>query len=152
MSLGSHNSLHSHLQQPNPQHAHGGGGVAAAVAGAAGAGAQRSASVADIDMVGADSASGAGGAGGGGGAASASDGVLAPIALQSEEPAYTRKKVADFLAHHTAYELIPESGKVVLLDVDLPVRQAFHALHEQGEAGALCLWPVVQPGVGCLLL
>lgn len=43
----------------------------------------------------------------------------------------TRKKVSDFLHGHSAYELIPESGKVVLLDVDLPVRQAFHALHEQ---------------------
>jgi hypothetical protein len=43
----------------------------------------------------------------------------------------TKKKVSDFLHGHTAYELIPESGKVVLLDVDLPVRQAFHALHEQ---------------------
>lgn len=47
---------------------------------------------------------------------------------------YTRKKIADFLHSHTAYELIPESGKVVVLDVDLPVRQAFHALHEQVRA------------------
>ena len=52
--------------------------------------------------------------------------------MQGDEPQYTRKKVHEFLQHHTAYELIPESGKVVLLDVDLPVRQAFHALHEQG--------------------
>jgi hypothetical protein len=44
--------------------------------------------------------------------------------------------VSDFLHGHTAYELIPESGKVVMLDVDLPVRQAFHALHEQGIASA----------------
>lgn len=44
---------------------------------------------------------------------------------------YTRKKIADFLHSHTAYELIPESGRVVVLDMDLPVRQAFHALHEQ---------------------
>jgi hypothetical protein len=50
----------------------------------------------------------------------------------------TKKKVSDFLHGHTAYELIPESGKVVLLDVDLPVRQAFHALHEQvGVQGAV---------------
>eukprot|EP00887_Chlorella_sp_A99_P006896 scaffold2.g6896.t1 len=35
-------------------------------------------------------------------------GVLAPIALQADEPGYTRKKVADFLNAHTAYELIPE--------------------------------------------
>ena len=49
---------------------------------------------------------------------------------------YTRKRVRDFLSNHTCYELIPESGKVVLLDIDLPVRQAFHALHEQGVASA----------------
>ena len=42
----------------------------------------------------------------------------------------------EFLNSHTCYELIPESGKVVLLDIDLPVRQAFHALHEQGVASA----------------
>jgi hypothetical protein len=46
--------------------------------------------------------------------------------------------VSDFLHAHSAYELIPESGKVVLLDLDLPIRQAFHALHEQvgGMLGA----------------
>jgi hypothetical protein len=43
----------------------------------------------------------------------------------------TKKKVSDFLHTHSAYELIPESGKVVLLDADLPMRQAFHALYEQ---------------------
>lgn len=48
----------------------------------------------------------------------------------------TRKKVRDFLASHTAYELIPESGKVVLIDVDFSVRKAFHALSEQGIASA----------------
>ncbi|GKU85486.1 hypothetical protein SLEP1_g159 [Rubroshorea leprosula] len=37
-----------------------------------------------------------------------------------------------FLSTHTAYELLPESGKVVALDVDLPVKQAFHILFEQG--------------------
>lgn len=53
----------------------------------------------------------------------------------------TKKKVSDFLHGHTAYELIPESGKVVLLDVDLPVRQAFHALHEQVSPGGGCWSP-----------
>eukprot|EP00877_Chromochloris_zofingiensis_P006377 jgi/Chrzof1/1993/Cz10g29010.t1 len=63
--------------------------------------------------------------------------VVAPIIIHnSKEPDLTRKKVSDFLHGHSAYELIPESGKVVLLDVDLPVRQAFHALHEQGIASA----------------
>ena len=58
---------------------------------------------------------------------------------QADEPGYTRKRFKDFLTTHTVYELIPESGKVVLLDVELPVRQAFHALHEQGVAAA-SLW------------
>mmetsp|Transcript_4741 Transcript_4741/g.11529 ORF Transcript_4741/g.11529 Transcript_4741/m.11529 type:complete len:537 (+) Transcript_4741:405-2015(+) len=67
--------------------------------------------------------------------------VMAPIALQPDEPLQaamemTKKKVLEFLSNHTAYELIPESGKVVLLDTELPVRQAFHALHEQGIASA----------------
>lgn len=51
---------------------------------------------------------------------------------QVDEPAFTRQKFLEFLSHHTAYELIPESGKVVVLDIDLPLRQAFHALYEQG--------------------
>ncbi|GFH06810.1 uncharacterized protein HaLaN_01509 [Haematococcus lacustris] len=63
--------------------------------------------------------------------------AAAPIVIHNpKEPEYTRKKVADFLHSHTAYELIPESGKVVVLDMDLPVRQAFHALCEQGIASA----------------
>jgi len=67
--------------------------------------------------------------------------VVAPIALQPDEPLQaaaemTKKKVLEFLSNHTAYELIPESGKVVLLDTELPVRQAFHALHEQGITSA----------------
>ncbi|CAJ2661980.1 sucrose nonfermenting 4-like protein [Trifolium pratense] len=44
----------------------------------------------------------------------------------------SRQRISAFLSKHTAYELLPESGKVVALDVDLPVKQAFHILHEQG--------------------
>lgn len=54
--------------------------------------------------------------------------------LQADEPDFTRNKVRVFLSTHTCYELIPESGKVVILDVGLPIRQAFHALHEQVSA------------------
>ncbi|XWS53646.1 hypothetical protein CRYUN_Cryun10bG0018700 [Craigia yunnanensis] len=43
-----------------------------------------------------------------------------------------RHRISVFLAAHTAYELLPESGKVVALDVNLPVKQAFHILSEQG--------------------
>ncbi|KAF8017253.1 hypothetical protein BT93_H2445 [Corymbia citriodora subsp. variegata] len=44
----------------------------------------------------------------------------------------SRHRVSAFLTNHTAYELLPESGKVVALDIDLPVKQAFHILYEQG--------------------
>lgn len=70
---------------------------------------------------------------------SLSDTGMTPAPTQADEPGYTRKRFKDFLTMHTVYELIPESGKVVLLDVELPVRQAFHALHEQGVAAA-SLW------------
>ncbi|XP_073132750.1 sucrose nonfermenting 4-like protein isoform X2 [Henckelia pumila] len=43
----------------------------------------------------------------------------------------SQHRIAVFLSTHMAYELLPESGKVVALDVDLPVKQAFHILHEQ---------------------
>ncbi|CAB4285334.1 unnamed protein product [Prunus armeniaca] len=44
----------------------------------------------------------------------------------------SRHRISMFLSRHTAYELLPESGKVIALDVNLPVKQAFHILHEQG--------------------
>lgn len=44
----------------------------------------------------------------------------------------SRHRISVFLSTHKAYELLPESGKVIALDVDLPVKQAFHILYEQG--------------------
>ncbi|CAK7340693.1 unnamed protein product [Dovyalis caffra] len=44
----------------------------------------------------------------------------------------SRHRISVFLSTHTAYELLPESGKVIALDVTLPVKQAFHVLYEQG--------------------
>ncbi|KAJ3669272.1 hypothetical protein LUZ60_011222 [Juncus effusus] len=44
----------------------------------------------------------------------------------------SRRRVAEFLAQHNAYDLLPDSGKVIALDVNLPVKQSFHILHEQG--------------------
>ncbi|XP_028054126.1 sucrose nonfermenting 4-like protein [Camellia sinensis] len=44
----------------------------------------------------------------------------------------SRQRISVFLSTHTAYELLPESGKVIALDVNLPVKQAFHILYEQG--------------------
>ncbi|THG14554.1 hypothetical protein TEA_002586 [Camellia sinensis var. sinensis] len=43
----------------------------------------------------------------------------------------SRQRISVFLSTHTAYELLPESGKVIALDVNLPVKQAFHILYEQ---------------------
>eukprot|EP00798_Chlamydomonas_sp_ICE-L_P030576 gene30576-35594_t len=66
--------------------------------------------------------------------------VVAPIVIHNpKEPESTRKKIIDFLQGHTAYELIPESVKFAMLDVDLPIRQAFHALHDLG-VGSAPLW------------
>lgn len=48
----------------------------------------------------------------------------------------SRQRVSVFLSTHMAYELLPESGKVIALDVDLPVKQAFHILYEQGISTA----------------
>ncbi|KAK9136954.1 hypothetical protein Sjap_007548 [Stephania japonica] len=44
----------------------------------------------------------------------------------------SRHRISGFLSTQTAYELLPESGKVLALDVNLPVKQAFHILYEQG--------------------
>ncbi|KAK7277937.1 hypothetical protein RJT34_22957 [Clitoria ternatea] len=44
----------------------------------------------------------------------------------------SRCHISMFLSAHTAYELLPESGKVVVLDITLPIKHAFHALYEQG--------------------
>ncbi|KAE8683479.1 Sucrose nonfermenting 4-like protein [Hibiscus syriacus] len=54
--------------------------------------------------------------------------------ISEEDVQACRNRISIFLASHTAYELLPESGKVVALDVDLPVKQAFHILSEQGVA------------------
>lgn len=63
-----------------------------------------------------------------------------------EDPRVTKSKIKDFLAAHTAAELIPESAKVVLLDMDLPLRQALHALHEQATVFA----PLFDSSDGCV--
>ncbi|KAE9593685.1 hypothetical protein Lal_00036540 [Lupinus albus] len=44
----------------------------------------------------------------------------------------SRLRISTFLSTHTAFELLPESGKVNALDISLPVKQAFHILYEQG--------------------
>ncbi|KAE8660141.1 Sucrose nonfermenting 4-like protein [Hibiscus syriacus] len=60
----------------------------------------------------------------------------AMLRISEEDVQACRHRISVFLAAHTAYELLPESGNVVALDVDLPVKQAFHILSEQGIASA----------------
>ncbi|KAB2014923.1 hypothetical protein ES319_D09G261400v1 [Gossypium barbadense] len=52
--------------------------------------------------------------------------------ISEEDVTASRHRIAVYLQAHTAYELLPESGKVVALDVALPIKQAFHILSEQG--------------------
>ncbi|KAJ0976232.1 hypothetical protein J5N97_018197 [Dioscorea zingiberensis] len=61
-------------------------------------------------------------------------GALQESVLRSSETdiEISRHRISVFLSAHTAYELLPESGKVIALDVNLPVKQAFHILYEQG--------------------
>jgi hypothetical protein len=47
----------------------------------------------------------------------------APPVPGDMDPEVTRTRLAEFLHRHTAYELIPESAKVVVLDTALPVQQ-----------------------------
>lgn len=44
----------------------------------------------------------------------------------------TRHQISNFLSASTSYDLFPDSGKVIVLDANLPVKQAFHILYEQG--------------------
>ncbi|XP_062213075.1 sucrose nonfermenting 4-like protein [Phragmites australis] len=44
----------------------------------------------------------------------------------------SRCQVSEYLSLHTGYDLLPDSGKVIALDINLPVKQSFHILHEQG--------------------
>ncbi|CAJ1975978.1 unnamed protein product [Sphenostylis stenocarpa] len=62
------------------------------------------------------------------------DGTLSEVLprISDADVQISRQRISAFLSSHTAYELLPQSGKVVALDVDLPVKQAFHILYEQG--------------------
>lgn len=59
--------------------------------------------------------------------------LLEEKALNQEEILEKEKlAIKDFLRVHTAYDLLPESGKVVVIDVGLSVSSAFQALVENG--------------------
>ncbi|XP_020576886.1 sucrose nonfermenting 4-like protein isoform X1 [Phalaenopsis equestris] len=58
--------------------------------------------------------------------------VGAGLGISDSDIETSRHCISGFLSSHTAYGLLPDSGKVIALDVNLPVKQAFHVLYEQG--------------------
>lgn len=74
-----------------------------------------------------------------------SDGILqsAVPTVSEADLKVSRDCISVFLDAHTAYELLPESSEVIALDVELPVKQAFHILHEKGIPAAP-LWDTSQ--------
>ncbi|KAL6909349.1 hypothetical protein ACP4OV_001630 [Aristida adscensionis] len=52
----------------------------------------------------------------------------------------SRCRVSEYLNLHTGYDLLPDSGKVIALDINLPVKQSFHILHEQLGIPVAPLW------------
>ena len=51
--------------------------------------------------------------------------------------------IRDFFKEHTAFELVPESGKVVVVDVGLTITQAFLILQQNGITSAP-LWDTLR--------
>ncbi|WOL03323.1 sucrose nonfermenting 4-like protein isoform X2 [Canna indica] len=62
------------------------------------------------------------------------DGSMQDTALRISEAdiKLSRSRISIFLSSHTAYDLFPDSGKVIALDINLPVKQAFHVLYDEG--------------------
>jgi len=65
-----------------------------------------------------------------------------PAGASAGQPAWTidsiaagRKAMADFLATARAYDILPDSNKVIVFDTAVTVRLAFYALVEHGECG-----------------
>ncbi|KAH7829567.1 putative cystathionine-beta-synthase domain-containing protein [Monocercomonoides exilis] len=62
----------------------------------------------------------------------------------SEEKINIKKEllpIQDFLMSRTAFELVPDSGKVIVIDFNLTINRAFLVLHENGVTSAP-LWDV----------
>ena len=50
-----------------------------------------------------------------------------------------RRPVIEYLCNHTCYDAMPMSSKVVVFDMELPVKDAFHVAHEHGLVVAVLL-------------
>ena len=75
------------------------------------------------------------------------DSIAQPIDEQLIEQ---RKVVSNFLEEHKCYSVIPESGKIVVLDIALAVKSAFHALEENSIKSAPLWDSIVQDYVGII--
>ncbi|KAK7397200.1 hypothetical protein VNO78_18367 [Psophocarpus tetragonolobus] len=64
------------------------------------------------------------------------DNMEATTRIPASDLEASRHRLSVYLSTHTAYDLLPESGKVIALDINLPVKQAFHVLYEQGVSMA----------------
>ncbi|KAG6505123.1 hypothetical protein ZIOFF_037471 [Zingiber officinale] len=58
--------------------------------------------------------------------------VVSNLRISEADIGISCDRISEFLSTCAAYELLPDSGKVIALEVSLPVKQAFHILYEQG--------------------
>jgi hypothetical protein len=61
------------------------------------------------------------------------------IVYDPDTAAAGRKAMAEFMRTARAYDVVPESSKVVVFDLAVPVRLAFYALVEHGEYARGCI-------------
>ncbi|MQL86538.1 hypothetical protein Taro_019076 [Colocasia esculenta] len=78
-----------------------------------------------------------------------------PLRISDADIDVSRHRISVFLSTHMAFDLLPDSGKIIALDVELPVKQAFHILYEQvtrrGEAIISCLaWAMFASANACI--
>jgi CBS domain-containing protein len=64
---------------------------------------------------------------------SSSSSSSSALSFDVETALQGRRALADFMRAARAYEIIPESNKVIVFDTAVPVRLAFYALVEHGE-------------------
>ncbi len=69
---------------------------------------------------------------------------------QEEEILLERRKMSEFFENYNCYNLIPESGKIVVLDIALAVKSAFLALEENNIKSAPLWDSSVQDYVGII--
>lgn len=77
---------------------------------------------------------------------------LAVFMFCSVRVAMGRHVVSAFLQTHTCYDMMPLSGKLVVLDTGLPVKKAFSALIQHGIRSAVLWESASQQFVGMITI